>query len=59
MKTGVGGERRRGRVFRAARLRCRKSPSGCEFEAGLRHATTGKLSVNIAVNGYMFRIREG
>ena len=30
-----------------------------EFEAELRHATTGKLSVNPAVNGYFFRIREG
>ena len=30
-----------------------------EFEAGLRHATTGKLSVNPAVIGYLFRIWEG
>ena len=30
-----------------------------EFEAGLRRATTGKLSVNPAVNGYLFRIRKG
>ena len=30
-----------------------------EFEAGLHHATTGKLSVNPAVNGYLFRIRKG
>ena len=31
-----------------------------EFEARLRHAATGKLlSVNPAVNGYLFRIREG
>ena len=59
MKTGVGGERRRGRVVRATRLRCRKSPKGCEFEAGLRHANTGKLSVNPEVNEYLFRIREG
>ena len=30
------------------------------FEAGLRYATTGKLSVNLAVNGYLsVRIREG
>ena len=29
-----------------------------EFEAGLRHATTGN-SVYPAVNGYLFRIREG
>ena len=26
-----------------------------EFEAGLRHATTGTLSVNPAVNGYLFQ----
>ena len=30
-----------------------------EFEARLRHAAPGKLSVNPAVNGYLFRIREG
>ena len=30
-----------------------------KFEAGLRHVTIGKLSVNPAVNGYLFRIREG
>ena len=31
-----------------------------EFEAGLRHATTGKLSLSTQqVNGYLFRIREG
>ena len=31
-----------------------------EFEAGLGHATTAKnLPVNPAVNGYLFRIREG
>ena len=30
-----------------------------EFEAGLRHATTGKPTVNPAVNEYLFRIREG
>ena len=29
----------------------------CELEAGFRHATTGKL--NPAINGYLFRIREG
>ena len=34
------------RVVRAARLWCRKSPQGREFEAGLHHATTGKLSLN-------------
>ena len=30
-----------------------------EFEAWLRHAAIGKLSVNPAENGYLFRIREG
>ena len=30
-----------------------------EFEAGLHNATTGKLSVNPAVNGYLCRIRKG
>ena len=40
------GERRRGRVVRAARLWCRKSPLSCEFEARLRHAATGKLSLS-------------
>ena len=39
-------ERRRGRVVKAARLRRRKSPQGREFEAGLRHATTGQLSLS-------------
>ena len=29
-----------------------------EFEAGLRHATTGKCSVKLAVNGSLFSIRE-
>ena len=29
-----------------------------EFVALLRHVVTGKLSVNPAVNGYLFRIRE-
>ena len=30
-----------------------------EFEAGLRNAATGKISVHPAVNGYLFRIRVG
>ena len=30
-----------------------------ELEARLHHAATGKLSVNPAVNGYLFRVREG
>ena len=36
----------------------RKMPVKSEFKAGLRHATTGKLSVNPAENEYLFRIRE-
>ena len=40
-----GRERRRGQVVREARLWCKNSPYGCEFEAGLRHATTGKISL--------------
>ena len=52
-------ERGRSRVVRAALLWCRKSSEGSEFEAGFRHLTTGKLSVNLEVNGYLFRIREG
>ena len=39
-------ERRRSQVVRAARLWCRKSPQGREFEAELCHATTGKLSLS-------------
>ena len=30
-----------------------------EFETGLRHTETGKLSVNPAVNGYLYRIKAG
>ena len=37
--------RRRGRVVRAVRLWCGKSPYR-EFEARLRHAATGKLSLS-------------
>ena len=48
---------RRSRVVRAARRQ--KVAVRCEFEAGLRHATTGKLSVNPAVKLDTFRIREG
>ena len=39
-------ERRSGRVVRAIRLWCIKLPDGREFEAGLRHPTTGKLSLS-------------
>ena len=46
------------RVVRAARL-WRKVAVLREFEAWLRHAVTGKLSLNPAVNGYLFLIREG
>ena len=38
-------ERPRSRVVRAARLWCRKSPDGREFEGGLHHPTTGKFSL--------------
>ena len=31
-----------------------KADVKCEFAAGLHHATTGKLSVNPAGNGYLF-----
>ena len=32
----------------------------CEFEAGIHHAKTGKtLSVNPALNEYLFPIKEG
>ena len=43
-------------MVRAARLRYRKSPQGREFEAGLRHATTAKLSVNPTVSGTFFEL---
>ena len=33
---------------------CKKLPEGREFEAGLRHPTTGKLSVNQAVKDTFF-----
>ena len=39
-------ERRHGRVVRAAWLWCRNSPQSHEFEAGLSHATTRKLSLS-------------
>ena len=29
-----------------------------EFEAGLRHETTGKVSVKPVVNGYLFRLEK-
>ena len=35
-----------------------KVTGGCEFEAGLCHLTTRKLSVNPAVNGYLFSSPE-
>ena len=35
-----------------------KVAGGCEFEAGLCHLTTGKLSVNPAVNRYLFSSPE-
>ena len=39
--------RRHSRVVRDARLCCRKSSEGREFEPGLHHPTTGTLSVNL------------
>ena len=48
-------ERRRGRVVRAARLWCRKSP----YRVSSRLGDWKTLSVNPAENGYLFRIREG
>ena len=49
-------------MIRLAWLWCRKSPEGCEFEAGFHHLTTGKVSVSPAVNWYLFlhqgRIRQ-
>ena len=44
---------------RAARLRCRKSPEGPEFEAGHRHPRTGKLCQLSSKRVPFFRIREG
>ena len=51
--------RNRGQVFRATLLFCRELLEGRKFEPGLGHPTTGKRSVNPAVNGYLLRIREG
>ena len=42
----ISSERRHGQVVRAALLWCRKSPEGHEFKTGLRHPTTGKLSLS-------------
>ena len=39
-------QKRHGRVVRDARLWCRKSPEGHEFEPGLHHPATGKLSLS-------------
>ena len=52
-------ERLCGRVVRAARLWCRKSPYGCEFEAGLCHAMIGKLSLSAQQLMGTFFVREG
>ena len=48
-------KKRCGRVVRAAQLWCRKSCKVVSREAGLCHVTT----VDPAVNGYLFQIREG
>ena len=55
----IRSERRRYRVVRAAWLWDRNPTEVREFVAGIGHPTTGKVSVNQAVNGYLFRIREG
>ena len=47
-------ERRRSRVVRAVQKVVVRS-----FEAGLCHANWKALSVNLAINGYFFRIKEG
>ena len=39
-------ERRRSRVIRESCLWSRRSLEGREFKAGLRHPTTGKLSLS-------------
>ena len=50
----------RGAMDRGARLWCKMSWEGREFKAGLHHPMTVEtLSVNQAVNGYLFRFREG
>ena len=51
-------ERRRGRVVRAARLWCRKSPYRVKSRLGSAMRRL-ENSVNQAENGYLFRIREG
>ena len=45
---GLSGkvERHLSKVIRVAQLLCRKLPEGSNFEDGLRHWTTGKLSVS-------------
>ena len=49
--------RYRGRVVRVAWL-CRKSQKGREFKAGLYYDYWKTFSVNPAVNGDLFRIKE-
>ena len=51
-------ERRRGRVVRAARLWCRKSPYRVSSRLGCAMRRL-ENSVNPAENGHLFRIREG
>ena len=50
--------RRRGRVVKAARLWCRKSPYRASSRLGCAMRRL-ENSVNPAENGYLFRIREG
>ena len=46
-------------MVRVARLWSRKLPEGCEFKAGVLSENLKTLSVNPAVNGHLFQIREG
>ena len=55
-----GRERRHGQVVRAARLWRRTSPYRVSLRLGFpMRQLENSLSVNPAVNGYLFRIREG
>ena len=50
-------ERRRSRGVRDVRLSCRKSPEDREIEPGLRHPTTGKLSLPTSSKWVPFSIK--
>ena len=53
IRTRTCTEEHCGKVDIATRLRCRKLPKAHEFKLGLGHQTTGMLSVNPAVYGYL------